>query len=84
MLGHYGLSKQSSTEKRGKVGRSLDVLTEVASMSTEGERVYDPVLGKILTRLKKTAQQLKQECEEKDRCIRHAEEILREASTMHP
>ena len=53
-------------------------------MSTEGERVYDPVLGKILTRLKKTAQQLKQECEEKDRCIRYAEDLLRQASADHP
>jgi hypothetical protein len=53
-------------------------------MSTEGERVYDPVLGKILTRLKKTAQQLKRECEEKDRCVRHAEDILRQTSTSRP
>ena len=36
-------------------------------MSTEEERVYDPLLGKIITRLKKTAQQIQQECEEKDR-----------------
>ena len=53
-------------------------------MSPEGERVYDPQLGKVITRLKKTAQQIQQECEEKDRCIRHAEEILRQASTDHP
>ena len=53
-------------------------------MSTEGKSVYDPVFGKILTRLKKTVQQLKQECEEKDRCIKYAEEILRQASALHP
>ena len=53
-------------------------------MSTEGERVYDPQLGKIITRLKKTADQIQQECKEKDRCIRQAEEILRQASTFHP
>ena len=53
-------------------------------MSTEGERVYDPLLGKIITHLKKTAQQLQQECDEKDRCIRQAEEFLRQASTSHP
>ena len=50
-------------------------------MSNEGERVYDPRLGKVLTRLKKTAPQIKQECEEKDRCVRYAEEILRQVST---
>ncbi len=49
----------------------------------EGDCVYDPVLGKILTRLKKTSDQLQQECEEKDRCIRYAEEILRQASMDH-
>ena len=53
-------------------------------MSTEGERVYDPQLGKIITRLKKTAQQLQQECEEKDRCVKYAEDILRQASTSRP
>lgn len=53
-------------------------------MSTEGERVYDPQLGKIITRLKKTAQQLQQEGEEKERCAREAEAILRQASTSHP
>ena len=53
-------------------------------MSTEDEHVYDPQLGKVLTRVKKTAQQIKQECEEKDRCVIHAEEILRQASTSHP
>ncbi len=53
-------------------------------MSTEGKRVYDPVLGKILTRLKKTAQQLQQEGDERDHCIRYAEEILRHASADHP
>ena len=45
-----------------------DSLTEVDCMPTEGERVYDPQLGKIITRLK-TAQQLQQECAEKNRCI---------------
>ena len=53
-------------------------------MSGEGERVYEPVFGRIRTRLKKTAQQLQQEGEEKDRCIRYAEEILRQASVAHP
>lgn len=53
-------------------------------MSPESERVYDPHLGKIVTRLKKTAQQIAHESEEKDRCIRHAEEILRQASTSYP
>jgi hypothetical protein len=43
-------------------------------MSTEGERVYDPQLGKVITRLKKTAQQIRQECDEKERCIRQAED----------
>lgn len=53
-------------------------------MSTESERVYDPVFGKVLTRLKKTAHQLQQDCEEKDRCIRYAEQILRQANGDHP
>ncbi len=53
-------------------------------MATEGERVYDPQLGKIITRLKTTAQKIQQECKEKDRCVRHAEKILRQASTSHP
>ncbi len=53
-------------------------------MSTEGEQVYDPVLGKVITRLKRTAQQQQQECEEKDRRIRYAEEILCQASMDHP
>jgi hypothetical protein len=74
--------KQRYLEGR-KVGRSGDRLTEVTGMSTEGEQVYDPVLGKVLTRLKKTAQQLQQEGEEKDRCIRYAEEVLRQASRDH-
>ena len=52
-------------------------------MSTEGERVYDPQLGKIITRLKKTTQQLQQECAEKIRCVSQAEKILREASASH-
>ncbi len=65
-------------------GQSDDLPKEVKSMSTEEERVYDPLLGKIITRLKKTAQQIQQECEEKDRCIKQAEEILRQASTAHP
>ncbi len=53
-------------------------------MSTEDERVYDPQLGKVITRLKKTAQQLQQECTEKKRCVSQAERILREASISHP
>ena len=53
-------------------------------MSTEGELVYDPQSGKVITRLKQAAQQTRQECEEKDRCIQHAEEILRQASKAHP
>jgi dihydroxyacetone kinase-like predicted kinase len=53
-------------------------------MSGDGERFYDPVFGTILTRLKKTAQQVQQECEEKARCIRYAEELLRQASVNHP
>ncbi len=53
-------------------------------MSPERERVYAPQLGRIITRLKKTAQQIQRECEEKDRCIRQAEEILRQASLSHP
>ncbi len=52
-------------------------------MSTESERVYDPQLGKVITRLIKTAQQIRQECE-KDRCVRQAEEILRQANTSQP
>jgi len=50
-------------------------------MSAEDECVYDPVLGKVITRLKKTAQQLERECAEKDRCIRQAEEILRQSTS---
>jgi hypothetical protein len=53
-------------------------------MSTEGELVYDPQSGKVITRLNQVAQQTRQECEEKDRCIKHAEEILRQASKAHP
>ena len=52
-------------------------------MSTEGELVYDPQSGKVITRLIQAAQQTRQECEEKDRCIKHAEEILRQASKAH-
>ena len=33
---------------------------------------------------KKTAQQIKQECEEKDRCVMHAEEIIRQARDIAP
>ena len=53
-------------------------------MSTEKERFYDPQVGKVITRLKKTTQQIRQECDEKDRCIRYAEEILQKASADHP
>jgi hypothetical protein len=53
-------------------------------MSTESECFYDPQLGKIITHLKKTTQQLQQECKERERCVRHAEEILRQASTARP
>ena len=53
-------------------------------MSTEGERVYDPLLGKIITHLKKTAQQLQQECAEKNRCVSQAEKILSQANASHP
>jgi hypothetical protein len=67
-----------------KVGRSRDRLMEVKGMSNEGERVYDPVLGKVLTRLKKSAQQQQQVGDENDRCIGYAEEILRQASRDHP
>ena len=49
-------------------------------MPSEDEHVYDPQLGRIISRLKQTAQQLQQECEEKNRCVRQAEEILRQAS----
>jgi hypothetical protein len=74
-----------ATISRGKEGRQSGYdLTEVTGMSTEGEQVYDPVLGKVLTRLKKTAQQLQQEGKEKNRCVQYAEEILREASRLHP
>jgi hypothetical protein len=53
-------------------------------MSSESERVYDPVLGKVVTRLKTITHRLKQEFEEKDRCVKQAEEILRQASRAHP
>ena len=53
-------------------------------MSPDSERVYDPWLGKVITRLRTTAQQLQQDGEEKDRCVREAEEILRQASTARP
>ena len=53
-------------------------------MSTEGERVYDPQLGKVMTRLNKAARQIQQECEEKHRCVTHAEGNLRQASTSQP
>ena len=66
-----------------KLGYSGNLLIEVESMSTENERVFDPQLGKVITRLKRTAQQIRQECEEKDRCVREAEEILRQASMPH-
>ena len=46
-------------------------------MPSEDEHVYDPQLGRIISRLKQTVQQ---ECEEKNRCVRQAEEILRQAS----
>ena len=53
-------------------------------MSTEGELVYDPQSGKVITRQKQADQETRQECEEKDRCIKRAEEILRQASKAHP
>lgn len=74
------------SRSEGESGESvrLAILVEIAGMASESERVYDPVLGKVLTRLKKTAQQIQQECEEKNRCIKYAEAILREASRLHP
>ena len=53
-------------------------------MSPEEERVYDPQLGKILIRLKKNAREVQQESEETERCIKLAEQILRQASTSRP
>ena len=44
------------------------------------ERVYDPVLGRVTIRLIATSHQLQQECEEKARCVKQAEEMLRQAS----
>ena len=65
-------------------GQSDDLPKEVKSMSAEEERVYDPLLGKIITRLKKTAPTDTAGVRGEGSCIKQAEEILRQASTAHP
>ena len=40
----------------------------------------DPQFERILARLKLTVEQVRQECIEKERCVRYAEEILRQVS----
>jgi hypothetical protein len=49
-------------------------------MAPEGKCKIDPQVRQILTRLKQTAQRIEQEYQEKERCVRCAEEILRKVS----
>jgi hypothetical protein len=41
----------------------------------------DPQFERILARLKLTVELIRQECIEKERCVKHAEEILRQVSS---
>ncbi len=49
-----------------------------------GNHPSDSKLAQILARLKQNAELIRQEREEINRCVRYAEEILRQASRLHP